>query len=107
VPYFDYAHDESRDKSRRSKVAHKERGSLRRAYSGDELPRIRDRITPVKSHAQTVRSKGKLKALNETKRQVFIPSFVSVGNLARILGVTLGGPASYETFLIFIAMLIR
>jgi hypothetical protein len=92
VPYFDHTHDKSRDKSRRSKVAHKERGSLRRAYSGDELPRIRDHIIPVKSHTQTAKSKGKLKTLNETKRQVFIPSFVSVGNLARIIGVSLGGP---------------
>lgn len=93
VSYPDYVREELRDnKSRRLKIAYKERGSLRRAYRHDELPsRNRNHDTPVKSHAPMVKPKGKPKLLNGAKREVFIPSIVSVGNLARILGVSLGG----------------
>jgi hypothetical protein len=91
VSYSDYACEELRDnKSRRSKITHKERGSLRRVYR-DDVPPSRNRDAPAKSHAQVVRPKGKPKILNKTKREVFIPSIVSVGNLARILGVSLSG----------------
>ena len=93
VSYPDFVREELRDnKSRRLKIAYKERGSLRRAYRHDELPsRNRNHDTPVKSHAPMVKPKGKPKLLNGAKREVFIPSIVSVGNLARILGVSLGG----------------
>jgi hypothetical protein len=93
VPYSDYSHEEIRNnRSKRSRIAHKERGSLRRTYRDDEPPQNRNSDTPLKSHAQIVKPKGKLKVLNETKREVFIPGIVSVGNLARILGVSLGKP---------------
>jgi hypothetical protein len=78
-------------RARRSKVAHKERGSLRRTFRDDDLPsRIRNRDTPTKVLVQNSKPKSKPRALNETKVEVFIPSIVSVGNLSRILGVSLG-----------------
>ena len=93
MPYSGHSHEELRDnRSRRSRLAHKERGSLKRAYRDGEPARNRNRDTPVKSHVQIVKPKGKLKVLNGAKREVFIPGIVSVGNLARILGVSLGGP---------------
>ena len=90
----DYARGVLRDsKTRRVKVSHKERGSLRRAFRDDDLPsRNRNRDTPAKPHAHTSKQKIKLKAQNRTRVEVFIPSTVSVGNLARILGVSLGRP---------------
>ncbi len=93
-PFSDYARESLKDsKPRRLKIAHKERGSLRRAFRDDGLPsRNRNRDTPGKTHAQHPNSKSKLKALNKTKVDVFIPSIVSVGNLARILGVSLSEP---------------
>jgi translation initiation factor IF-2 len=82
---------ESRE--RRFKIVHKERGSLSRAFRDDDLPsRNHSRDTPTKTHAQNSKPKGKLKALKGAQVEVFIPSTVSVGNLARILGVSLGRP---------------
>ncbi|KAH9079440.1 translation initiation factor IF-2 [Lactarius deliciosus] len=78
------------NKPRRSKVTHKERGSLRLAY-GDFEPssRNRSRDKVMKPPGSNAKLKNKPKALNQTKREVFIPSIVSVGNLARILRVSL------------------
>ena len=91
VSYSDHARDLL--KARRSRVAHKERGSLRRAFRDDDLPfRNRNRDAPTKVLAQNSRPKSKPRALNQTKVEVFIPSIVSVGNLSRILGVSLGTP---------------
>lgn len=90
----DYARETLKDsRARRLRVAHKEHGSLRRALRDEELPhRNRNRDTFAKTHAQKPRPKSKQKAVNEAKVAVFIPSTVSVGNLARILGVSLGSP---------------
>ena len=89
--YSDHARDLL--KARRSRVAHKERGSLRRAFRDDDLPsRNRNRDAPTKVLTQNSRPKSKPRALNQTKVEVFIPSIVSVGNLSRILGVSLGMP---------------
>lgn len=86
-----YARESLREsKGRRLKIGHKERGSLKRAFWDDGLPsRNHDRDTPA---TQISKPKGKLKTLNKTQVEVFIPSTVSVGNLARILKVPLGGP---------------
>ena len=95
VPCSDYAHETLKDsRARRLKIAHKEHGSLGRVFGDDELPsRNRNRNTPAKTHAHNSKSKStKRKALNKTRVDVFIPSIVSVGNLARILGVSLGAP---------------
>jgi hypothetical protein len=94
VPCSDYAREALKDsRARRLKIAHKEHGSLRRSFRDDGLPfRNRNRDTPVKTHAQNPKPKSKWKALDKTKVDVFIPSTVSVGNLARILGVSLGVP---------------
>jgi len=94
VPCSDYALEAHKDsRARRLKIAYKEHGSLRRALRDDELPfRNRNRDTSAKIHAKNPRPKSKRKTLNETKVDVFIPSIVSVGNLARILGVSLGAP---------------
>jgi hypothetical protein len=79
-------------KGRRLKIG-QERGSFRRAFWDDDQPsRNRDHDTLAKTHAQVSKPKGKLKTLNKTQVEVFIPSTVSVGNLARILKVPLGGP---------------
>lgn len=90
----DYARMTLREgKERRSKIAHKERGSFARAFRDDGLPsRNRNREAPAKTHPQNSKPKGKLKALKGTQVEVFIPSVASVGNLARILGVPLGRP---------------
>ena len=90
----EYAREALKDsRARRLRVAHKENGSLRRALRDEELHhRNRNRDTFAKTHAQKPKPKSKQKALNETKVAVFIPSTVSVGNLARILGVSLGSP---------------
>lgn len=94
VPCSDYAREALKDsRARRLKIAHKEHGSLRRAFRDDELlSRNRHRDTPAKTHAHKPKPKSNWKALKKTKVDVFIPSIVSVGNLARILGVTLGAP---------------
>jgi hypothetical protein len=92
IPYPDHAFEVLKEsRARRSKVAHKERGSLRRTFRDDgpsSLSRKRDR--PTKVPVQNSKPKGKPRALNETKVEVFIPSIVSVGNLSRILRVSLG-----------------
>lgn len=100
VPCSDYALEAHKDsRARRLKIAYKEHGSLRRALRDDELPfRNRNRDTSGKIHAKNPKPKNKRKALNETKVDVFIPSIVSVGNLARILGVTLGAPHFVRRF---------
>jgi hypothetical protein len=100
VPCSDYAHEALKEsRARRLKVAHKEHRSLKRAFRDDELPfRNRNRDTPAKTHAQNPKPKNKWKALNKTKIDVFIPSIVSVGNLARILGVSLGAPHSVRQY---------
>jgi hypothetical protein len=94
IPCSDYARDALKDsRARRLKAAHKEHGSLRRAFRDDGLPfRNRNRDTPAKTHARNPKPKSKRKVLDKTKVDVFIPSTVSVGNLARILGVSLGAP---------------
>jgi hypothetical protein len=94
VPCSDYARGALKDsRARRLKITHKEHKSLKRAFKDDELPfRNRNRDTPAKTHGQNPKPKNKRKALNKTKVDVFIPSTVSVGNLARILGVSLGAP---------------
>lgn len=91
VPFSDYTRDALKDsRARRLKIAYKEHKSLKRSFRDDELPsRTRNRDPPAKTHAKP---KNKQKALNKTKVDVFIPSIVSVGNLARILGVSLGTP---------------
>lgn len=93
ISFFNYAREGlSESKPRRSKITHKERGSLLRAFRDNGLtPRNRNRDAPAKAHAQNSKPKSKPKALNKSKVEVFIPSIVSVGNLARILGVSLGG----------------
>ena len=80
-------------KPRRSRVAHKERGSLRLAY-GDFEPsfRNRGRDKVMKPHGSNTKPKSKPKVANNKKTEVFIPSIVSVGNLSRILRVSLGRP---------------
>jgi translation initiation factor IF-2 len=81
-------------KARRSRVAHKERGSLRRASRDDDLSfRNRHRDAPAKVITQNLKPKSKPRALRKTKVEVFIPSIVSVGNLSRILRVSLGTSA--------------
>jgi translation initiation factor IF-2 len=94
VPCSDYAREALKDsRARRLKIARKEHGSLKRVFRDDELlSRNRNRDTPAKTHAQNPKPKSKRKALDKTKVDVFIPSIVSVGNLARILGVSLGAP---------------
>jgi hypothetical protein len=94
VPCSDYAREALKNsRARRLKIAHKEHGSLKRAFRDDELPsRNRNRGAPAKTHAHNPKPKSKRKALDKTKVDVFIPSTVSVGNLARILGVSLGAP---------------
>jgi len=90
--YSNYARERlNESKARRSRVEHKERGSLRRTFRDDELPsRNRDGDPHTKAHSQHPKPKSKSKALNGIKAEVVIPSVVSVGNLARILGVSLG-----------------
>ena len=95
VPFIDYTREPGplrESKARRFKIDHKERGSLRRTFRDDVLPsRNRSHDTPAKANAQNPKPTNKLKALKKTpKAEVFIPSIVSVGNLARILGVPLG-----------------
>ncbi|KAN0123829.1 hypothetical protein V8E52_002319 [Russula decolorans] len=92
VPCSDYTRETLKDsRARRLKITHKEHRSLRRSFRDDELPsRNRNRDTPAKTHAQNSKPKSKQKTLSKTKVDVFIPSIVSVGNLARILGVSLG-----------------
>jgi len=100
VSYSDHARELLKDsKARRSRVAHKERGSLRRAFRDGDLPsRNRHHDAPIKVITQNSKPKSKPRALRETKVEVFIPSIVSVGNLSRILGVSLGTSAfSQET----------
>jgi hypothetical protein len=94
VPCSDYTRETLKDsRARRLKITHKEHRSLRRSFRDDELPsRNRNRDTPAKTHAQNSKPKSKQKTLSKTKVDVFIPSIVSVGNLARILGVSLGAP---------------
>ncbi|KAH9966697.1 initiation factor 2 [Russula dissimulans] len=88
VPHPYYAREGLREsKARRSRVEHKERGSLRRTY--ELQSRNRDRDTPTKAYSQHPKPKNKSKALNGIKAEVVIPSVVSVGNLARILSVSL------------------
>ena len=85
--------DFANNKPRRSRVAHKERGSLRLTY-GDFEPsfRNRDRDKVMKPHGSNAKLKSKPKVSNNKKAEVFIPSIVSVGNLSRILRVSLGRP---------------
>ncbi|KAF8493776.1 hypothetical protein F5888DRAFT_1908607 [Russula emetica] len=92
VPCSDYAREALKDsRARRLKITHKEHGSLRRALRDDELPsRNRNCVTHVKTHTHNPKPKSKQKALKGTKVDVFIPSTMSVGNLARILGVSIG-----------------
>ena len=92
ISYSDPAREVLKEsRARRSKVTYKERGSLRRAFRDDELrSRSRNHDTPTKVLVQNSKPKSKLRAVNETKVEVFIPSIVSVGNLSRILGVSLG-----------------
>jgi len=92
ISYSDHALEVLKEsRARRSKVAHKERGSLKRTFRDDDLPsRSRNRDTPTKVLVQNSKPKSKPRTLNETKVEVFIPSIVSVGNLSRILGVSLG-----------------
>lgn len=92
VPCSDYAREALKEsRARRLKIAHKEHGSLKRAFRDYGLPsRNRNRDTPARTHAQNPKPKSKRKVLDKTKVDVFIPSIVSVGNLARILGVSLG-----------------
>ena len=83
-------------KARRSRITHKERGSLRRAFRVDDPPlRHRNHDTPTKVLARNPKPKSKPRALNKTKVEVSIPSVVSVGNLSRILGVSLGRRSAY------------
>jgi hypothetical protein len=91
---FDRVHGNlTNNKSRRSRVAHRERGSLRMAYSDFEPSfRNRSRDNVIKPHGSNAKLKSKPKALNRTKPEVFIPSIISVGNLARVLRVSLGKP---------------
>ena len=85
--------DLANNKSRRSRVAHKERGSLRSAYNEFEPSfRNRSRDKVMKPHlpqGSNAKLKSKPKVLNKTKPEVFIPSIISVGNLSRILRVSL------------------
>ncbi|KAF8498053.1 hypothetical protein F5888DRAFT_1906373, partial [Russula emetica] len=92
VPCSDYAREALKDsRARRLKIMHKEHGSLRQALRDDELPsRNCNHVTHVKTHTHNPKPKSKQKALKGTKVDVFIPSTVSVGNLARILGVSIG-----------------
>jgi len=103
VPCSDYDHEALKhNKVRRLKIVHKERGSFRRAFRDDELPsRNRNRDTPAKTHAQNQKSERKLKRLNEARVEVFIPGIVSVGNLARILGVSLSEPYFIRQYSVF------
>jgi hypothetical protein len=95
APYSDRLHgDLANNKTRRSRVAYKERGSLRLAHGNFEASfRNRDRDKVMKPHAphgSNAKFKSKPKVLNQKKLEVFIPSIISVGNLARILRVSLG-----------------
>jgi hypothetical protein len=91
VSYSDHACElPKQSKARRLRAMHKERGSLRRTFRDDDLPsRNSSRNAPTKVLPLNSRPKNKPRALNETKVEVFIPSIVSVGNLSRILGVSL------------------
>ena len=89
LPFGQVRGDFANNKSRRSKIAHKERGSLRPAYS-DFRTRSRDKVMkPHAPHESNAKPKSKPKVLNRTRPEVFIPSIISVGNLARILRVSL------------------
>lgn len=113
VPFSDLAREPGplrEGKARRFRVDHKERGSLRRVFRDDGLAsRNRSHDTPAKPHAHNSKPKSKLKAANRALQvEVFIPSTVSVGNLARILGVKLGPLHFYmTTFRLFIALMFR
>ena len=92
APYSDRLHgDRANNKTRRSRIAYKERGSLRLAH-GDFEPSFRNRSRDkvMKPHGSNTTFKSKPKVLNQKKLEVFIPSIISVGNLARILRVSLG-----------------
>ncbi|KAH9005183.1 hypothetical protein EDB86DRAFT_2882080 [Lactarius hatsudake] len=84
------AHAPSVETARRSGRSRENAGSLRLAY-GDFEPssRNRSRDKVMKPPGSNAKLKSKPKVLNQTKREVFIPSIVSVGNLARILRVSL------------------
>jgi hypothetical protein len=85
--------DFANNKPRRSRVAHKERPSLRLGYSDLGRNRSRDKVMkPHAPHGSNAKLKSKPKVLNKTKPEVFIPSVISVGNLARILRVSLSRP---------------
>jgi len=92
---FDHIHgDLANNKPRRPRGTHKERGSRRPAYSDSETSfRNRSHDKTIKSHVSSTKLKRKPKLLNnQAKPEVFIPSIISVGNLARILGVSLSKP---------------
>jgi hypothetical protein len=103
VPCSDYDHEALKhNKIRRLKVAQKERGSFRRALRDDVLPfRNRNRNTPAPTHAPSQKPERKLKRLKENRVGVFIPGVVSVGNLARILGVSLSEPYFVRQYSVF------
>jgi len=107
VSYSDHPRELLKEsKARRSRVVHKERGSLRRAFRDDDLPsRNRNRDATTKLLTQNSKPKNKPRALNRTKVEVFIPSIVSVGNLSRILGVSLGTPGFSRERPAFIALI--
>ena len=92
APSSDQVHGDFANKTRRSRVAHKERGSLRLRSDFEPSFRNRSRDKVLKPHESNAKLKSKPKVLNRIKPEVFIPSIISVGNLARILRVSLGRP---------------
>ena len=93
APYSDRLHgDRANNKTRRSRVAYKERGSLRLRSDFEPSFRNRSRDKVLKPHESNAKVKSKPKVLNRIKPEVFIPSVISVGNLSRILRVSLRRP---------------
>ena len=92
APSSDQVHGDFASKTRRSRVAHKERGSLRLRSDFEPSFRNRSRDKILKPHESNAKVKSKPKVLNRIKPEVFIPSIISVGNLSRILRVSLRRP---------------
>ncbi|TFY70525.1 hypothetical protein EVG20_g2470 [Dentipellis fragilis] len=85
--------DDERHVPRRGKTAFKERHSLRHALSQEATIPAHKRVSTARSAVDPVKKVKHKKARSEfgrVKLDVFIPSTVSVGNLARLLKVKLG-----------------
>lgn len=82
------AHEGFDGRGKRPKIMYKERGSLSLALEDETFSRhYQDRSDS--QQVKVKKKKNKKVQLKQIKRDVFIPTTVSVGNLARLLGVSL------------------